>query len=313
MPKPCAHCNTVNDAAAAFCRACGAPLNAPQSAAPAQPQPYAAPPAPAKKKNKTLPIILIVVGVIAVASIAALYLFLPRPGLDIPEPAVPGAQAAAENAGQEEEKEQEVTGDVGLEEEEEEEDDGEPPFLKTLMTGIYGYDMYLHATKGERLIDGDSYVYSDGALIAICVVESDGVVSNRYIYNWETRYLQWIFDDTKQYTSTEDVDFWWKFGIPDFRDDFDQIGTGTAEFEGETFDYIDCVDCGSGEEVVRILIKDGDIYAFQHNNNNWEHTLYLTKTYTTPPTTEYFKIPADYENLDDDSSSPDIPTEREAP
>ena len=312
MPKPCAHCNTVNEGAAAFCGACGAPLNAPLSVAPAQPQPFAASPAPAKKKKKTLLIVLIVVGaiVVVIAAAAALYLLLPRPGVDIPEPAVPGAQAAAENVVAEEKTDK---AEEKEEEEEEEIDDGEPPFLKTLKSGVYGYDMYLYATKGDRLIDGDSYVYSNGVLIAICVVESDGVVSNRYIYNCETHFLQWIFDDTKQYATKEDVDLWWKFGIPDFSVGFDPIETGTTEFEGEIFDYIDCVDCGSGEDVVRILIKDGDIYAFQHNNNNWAHTLYLTKTYSTPPTTEYFEIPDDYENLDDDSSSSDIPTERAAP
>jgi len=170
----------------------------------------------------------------------------------------------------------------------------EPPFLKALRSGIYGYEMHMIATKGDSTAEGDSFVYSNGSLIAIGVV-NDGEVTNRYIYDYETHMLQWILDGDKRYAVQDNCDFWHKFGIPDFRAGFDQIGTGTTEFEGETFDYIDCVDCGSGEEVVRILIKDGDVYAFQHNGNNWAHTLYLTKTYSSPPTTEYFEIPDDYE------------------
>jgi len=177
-----------------------------------------------------------------------------------------------------------------------EDNSDEPPFLKTLRTGVYGYDMYMLAIKDDSTAEGDSFVYSNGSLIAIGVVD-DGELMDRYIYNCETHMLYWIFDEDKQYATKEDCDFWHKFGIPDFHAGFDQIGAGTTEFEEETFDYIDCVDCGSGEEVVRILIKDGDVYAFQHNANNWAHNLYLTKTFSSPPTTEYFDIPDDYVSL----------------
>ena len=332
MSKPCVQCQTMNDDATTICYACGAsfyapsPVNAPVQAqqytvpqAPVQPyqqQPYAPPPvpgqpyqqplapspygytqpqdgyrqpqdgyrqppAPAKKKTKPLILMLIVAGAVALVVIAAL-LMISRNKVDITDPPVSDTE--------------EVTGDV-VEEEEEEEDDnepGEPPFLTTLSTGVYGYDMYLHATKNGNLIDGNSYIYSNGSLIAICVVEDDGIVSNRYIYNWETHYLQWIFDEYKQYTCKEDVDFWVKFGIPDFSSGWDETGTGTADCLGETLDYIDC---DFGEYEVRVFIKDGDVYAFRHYGNDWEHTLYLTKTYSSPPTTEYFEIPDDYEEV----------------
>ena len=266
-------------------------------------QPYQQPSAPAKKKNKKMLIILIIAGAAAVIIALIITGVFPIGGEpDKNTDEAPVVETAEEDTTGEEPVVETTEADV-TEEEEDEEDNtvpDEPPFLTTLRTGVYGYDMYMYATKNDRVIDGDSYVYSNGSLMAICVVESDGEVSNRYIYNYETHMLHWIFDDLKMYAVKEDSDLWYKFGIPDFRAGLEQSGKGTTEFEGETLDYIDCVDCYLDEEyTVRVLIKDGDVYAFQHNNNNWAHTLYLTKTYSSPPTTEYFELPDDYEKSGD--------------
>jgi len=307
------------------CSICGAPPQAPEP--PAQPQypeqpaqqqygsqqpqqPYAPaqapsqfgydqPSAPAKKKNKKMLIILIIAGAAAVIIALILTGVFPIGGEpDKNTDDAPVVETAEEDTTGEEPVVETTEVDVTEEEEDEEEEDNtvpdEPPFLTALRSGVYGYDMHMIAIRGDETVEGDSFVYSDGSLIAIGVVD-DGEVTNRYIYNCETHTLYWVFDEEKQYATQENCDFWHKFGIPDFHAGFEQIGAGTTEFEGETFDYIDCVDCGSGEEVVRILIKDGDVYAFQHNANKWAHNLYLTKTFSSPPTTEYFEIPDDYD------------------
>jgi len=265
---------------------------------------YGQPSAPAKKKKKTMLTLLIVTGAVAIAAIIYLLVLLPPSKVDITDSPESGDQEVTGEVGEEDIKEEEVEEEVEVIREEEDEEDeededeedntvqDEPPFLTTLRTGVYGYEMHMIATKDDATVEGDSFVYSNGFLIAIGVIDIDGEVLNRYIYDCETHMLHYIIDELKVYAVQENCDFWYKFGIPEFRSGLEESGKGTTEFEGETLDYMDC---GSGEDAVRVLIKDGDVYAFQHNNNNWEHTLYLLQTYSSPPTTEYFEIPDDYE------------------
>jgi len=117
---------------------------------------------------------------------------------------------------------------------------------------------------------------------------------NRYIYDYEKNAVYQIFERLQKYRYNEDIDFWHVFGIPDFYSGLEQSGKGTTEFDGETLDYIDC---GTGENAVRVIIKDGDMYAIQFLLNGWASIGYLTKTYTSPPSTEYFEIPDDYEEM----------------
>ena len=182
--------------------------------------------------------------------------------------------------------------DPVVDEPDEPEEPDEPPFLTTLRTGVYGY-IEEHIIVKDRTIEGKTFVYSNGSLMAFGVIDDDGEVISRYILDYETNTIYGVYDEVKKYNFKEDIDFWHSFGIPDFYSGLDQSGKGTTEFDGETLDYIDC---GSGEEaVVQVIIKDGDVYAFQYNNNGWAHTSYLRQTYSSPPTNEYFEIPDDYE------------------
>ena len=224
--------------------------------------------------------------------------------VDITDPPESGTQEVTADVGEEEEEEEgnkeeeeEVEEEEVVVEEEEEEEDNtesndEPPFLMTLRTGVYGYEEE-HIIVKDRTIEGKTFVYSNGSLMAFGVIDDNGEVMNHYIYDYEKNRIYGIYDEAKIYNFKDDIDFHYSYGIPIFHSGLEESGRGTTEFDGETLDYIDC---GSGEEdVVRVIIKDGDVYAFQYNNNGWEHTSYLLKTYSSPPDTEYFEIPDDYE------------------
>ena len=265
---------------------------------------YGQPPTPVKKKKKTMLIMLIVIGAVAIVTVISLLVLLPHSKVDIADPPESDTPEITGDVG--EEDEEEINEDEGIIEDEEEEEEeqveeeeedniepDEPPFLTTLRTGVYGYVMHMVTSQDEWTIEDDCFVYSNGSLMAFGIIDSDGkLMSNRYIYDYEKKTIYGIFDDKKLYNFKEDIDFWHSYGIPDFYSGLDQSEKGTTEFDGETLDYIDC---GSGEDAVRVLIKDGDVYVFQFINNDWASTFFLLQTYSSPPTAEYFEIPDDYE------------------
>jgi len=300
----------MNDDDATFCYTCGRSFHAPPPVnAPVQAQQYAAPPAPAKKKSKTLLIVLIVVGIIAIATIAALLLLLPRPGVDTADVPGSGTQEAIENvgaevekeaeevkeedAGEEEEKEaeEEKVEDAGEEEEEADNYPDEPPFIKTLRTGVYGYEYRTQAKSGADA-ETITFVYSDGFRVVVGAFWPNGEVPLRDIAYYEKDELYAITDTIKSYTVLpyEAQHYFYTKALPDHLSGMDQTGNGTADCNGETLDYIDYI---SGKTPIRFFLKDGDVYAFRHPESD-SFTFFLTNTYSAPPTMEYFEITDEY-------------------
>jgi len=112
----------------------------------------------------------------------------------------------------------------------------EPPFLTTLRTGVYGYEMHMVASRDDATLEEDSFVYSNGSVMAFGLTDDSGEVIKRYIYDYEKNRIYGIFDETKAYNFQDDIDFFRIYGIPDFYSGLEQSGKGTTEFEGETFD-----------------------------------------------------------------------------
>ena len=170
------------------------------------------------------------------------------------------------------------------------ENSDDPPFITTLRTGVYGYERHMIAIIGEDTIEGDSFVYSDGSRVVY-----GGQAPIRQIFDYEKNEFYVVSDSLKQYSvAPDDVaadTFFLSNGFPDYRAGIDQSGNGTADCNGETLDYIDYI---SGEVQIRFFIKDGDVYAMRQPEDD-KYTFFLTKTYSSPPTMEYFEIPDDYE------------------
>ena len=155
------------------CKVCGTAVTPQQPetppAAPAQdPSQFDSdqPPAPAKKKNKKMLIILIIVGAAAVIIALILTGVFPVGGVsDKDTDDAPVVETAEEDATGEAPVVETTEVDVTEEEEEEEEEEDvnnepdDPPFIKTLRTGVYGYDMHMVAIKGDSTVEGDSFVY----------------------------------------------------------------------------------------------------------------------------------------------------------
>ena len=180
----------------------------------------------------------------------------------------------------------------------------DPPFVKTLRTGVFGYE-YRTENKEGASAETITFVYSDGSLVIHCYFNSSGVVSewqSRELINYEKNEVYLVTDNSKQYTVIPDVadKSLAVHGIPNYRAGIEQTGHGTADCNGETLDYIDYI---SGQLEIRFFIKDGDTYAMRHPESD-SFTFFFTKTYTSPPTAEYFEIPDDYESNEFQLSTP---------
>ena len=185
-----------------------------------------------------------------------------------------------------------------VEEEEVNNEPDEPPFIKTLRTGIYGYEMRsLIFLFTDNPSPNYGFVYSDGSRAVYGMLadeEGELELFMRFIYDYEKNETCMVNDYSKTYmimTDPNNKSMFITSGLPDFSPGQNESGRGTADCNGETLEYIDY---GSGEDAVRVFIKDGDVYCVQVQESD-QGFRYLEKTYSSPPTTEYFEIPDDYE------------------
>jgi len=189
------------------------------------------------------------------------------------------------------------------EEEEEEVDDrpDDPPFVKTLRTGVFGYE-YRTEAKDEENYETITYVYSDGSLAVVgFIYPNDWKGPIRQMCDYENDEYYVVSDTLKQYAVKPGTDaFFPPYRIPDYRAGIEQTGHGTADCNGEMLDYIDYI---SGEVEIRYFIKDGDVYAIRSPESD-KFTYFLTETYSAPPTAEYFEIPDNYEEYEDQTPPP---------
>jgi len=183
-------------------------------------------------------------------------------------------------------------------EEEVNNDPDEPPFLKTLRTGVYGYEMRsLIFLFTDNPSPNYGFVYSDGSRAVYGMLadeEGELELFMRFIYDYEKNETCMVNDYSKTYmimTDPNNKSMFITSGLPDFSPGQNESGRGTADCNGETLEYIDY---GSGEDAVRVFMKDGDVYCVQVQESD-QGFRYLEKTYSSPPTTEYFEIPDDYE------------------
>ena len=184
------------------------------------------------------------------------------------------------------------------EEEEVNNDPDDPPFIKTLRTGVYGYEMQsLIFVFTDNPSPNHGFVYSDGTRAVYGMLadeEGEFELFMRFIYDYEKNETCMVNDYSKTYSIMPDPNNKSMFitsGLPDFTSGQNESGRGTADCNGETLEYIDY---GSGEDAVRVFMKDGDVYCVQVQESD-QGFRYLEKTYSSPPTTEYFEIPDDYE------------------
>ena len=191
------------------------------------------------------------------------------------------------------------------EEEEEIADDrpDDPPFVKTLRTGVFGYEY--RAVTAAGAAGATTFLYSDGSRVVCGFFDADGEFSpgvGRSIFDYEKNEAYVTTDTKKSFSVIPDasVMFFHMHGAPDYRAGIEQTGHGTADCNGETLDYIDYI---SGQLEIRFFIKDGDTYAMRHPESD-SFTFFFTKTYTSPPTAEYFEIPDDYESNEFQLSTP---------
>jgi len=162
----------------------------------------------------------------------------------------------------------------------------EPPFLKTLRTGVYGYDALVVVVQedGSRSNEQNAFVYSDGSRAVIGRFD-EGKLVERCIHDYEKNMSYQFFEKSKQYRFVENHNILTlNLGMADFRSGQTETGRGTEDFFGETLDYINY---GAGEDLVRIFIKEGDVYAMKTRGIE-RAAYYVLKTYSSPPTTEYF-------------------------
>jgi len=165
---------------------------------------------------------------------------------------------------------------------------GEPPFLKTLRSGVYGYDalVVLASEDGEITNEVSAFVYSDGSRGVVARFD-EGKLDDRCIYDYEKNVSYQFLEFSKSYRVVDDYNILTRnCGIADFRSGQIETGRGTADCFGETLDYIDF---GSGKDAVRVFIKEGDIYAMKTQEVE-RAAFFVLKTYTSPPTMEYFDI-----------------------
>jgi len=186
--------------------------------------------------------------------------------------------------------------DENIAEEEEEDDNGDPPFVKMLRTGVYGYETRNYFIWNGKPVESHGFVYSDGSRAVYGMLADDGdgefELVMRDVYDYEENVVYHVFDDFKQYSVNPDANnLFHTMLLPDFRSGQSETGRGTTDCYGETLDYIDY---GSDKDAVRLFIKDGDVYAMQAQDDD-NYTRYPIKTYSSPPTTQYFEIPDDYE------------------
>jgi len=198
----------------------------------------------------------------------------------IPEVAAAPVTAPDEGNGTEDEKD--------AEEEIIEDTSDEPPFLKTLRSGVYGYDalVVVVSSDGERTTEQSAFVYSDGSRAVVCRFDK-GEIDERCIHDYENNMSYQFFERSKSYRFVENHNILTlNLGMADFRVGQIETGRGTEDFFGETLDYINY---GAGEDLVRVFIKEGDIYAMKTREVE-RAAYYVLKTYSSPPTMEYFDI-----------------------
>jgi len=180
------------------------------------------------------------------------------------------------------------------EEEEEVADDrpDDPPYVKTLRTGVFGYE---YRTEAKDLPETETiiYVYSDGSRAVVgSIYPNDWNGPMRQICDYENDEYHVVWDNMYIHDIIPGTDaFFLQNKIPDYRAGMEQTGHGTADCSGEMLDYIDYI---SGEVEIRFFLKDGDVYAIRSPESD-KFTYFLTATYSAPPTVEYFEIPDDYE------------------
>ena len=229
---------------------------------------------------------LIIAGVVALVVVVAL-LLIPRNKVDITDPPISDTEDVTEDVGDEEKKEEK-------EEEGEKSPVADPDFLKTLESGVYGYDMRYAEDNGDEIIEVNGFVYSDKSRIVLAFYGSNGSVQERMIYDYGTKESWYVDDSAKKYYESSGTLFI-IYGVPDFSVGKTQIDSGTADCNGEKLDYIDYDLSGNK---VRVFLKGGSIYAMQTSGFFVPVTYYLQKTYSSPPTTEYFEIPNNYQLSD---------------
>jgi len=258
---------------------------------------YRQPSAPVKKKIKPMTLMLIVAGAVALVVIIAL-LLIPRPRVDITDPPVSdtedvtGDVVEEDVAEEKEEKKEEKKDEKEDEKKEENLAPGEdPPFLKTIRTGVYGYDMKIVDEMDGYVYNNKGFIYSNESYFVYALTENNGELRVRYVYDYKTKQTTNIADYSKSYSVTSQ-DIYNVVGLPDLRPGQNQTGSGTADLDKESLQYIDY---GSGANSVRVFIKNGDMCAIQFHKDGCLTTFHLTKTYTSCPTSEYFEIPSDYE------------------
>jgi len=167
----------------------------------------------------------------------------------------------------------------------------DPPFVKTLRTGVFGYE-YQTVSEDGTTTETMTIVYSDGTHLVYGPLWPTGEVPMRQILDYEKNEICVVSYHLKQYSIVPDAAdvLFSTYGIPDYRAGIEQTGHGTADCNGEMLDYIDYI---SGGVEIRFFIKDGDVYARRHPEVD-TFVFILTNTYSAPPTAEYFVIPDNY-------------------